>query len=196
MAFLNEAFDATTVEPSTGSASYPLIPAGKYQAEIIQSEIRPTKNGDGQLVWLEFGINDGEYAGFKFETRLNIVNANPQAVEIAKRDLSAICHAVGVMNVSDTEQLHFKPMLVTLKVQPAKPYVDRSGIEQPGTARNEVGKYEALGGAPAQQPQTAPTPRPAPAAKTAAPAARPAAAPPAKPAPAGTTTPPWRRPTT
>ena len=75
----------------------------------------------------------------KIFDQLNLVNRNEQTVEIAQRTLSAICHAVGQVHVSDSEQLHFKPLIVTLKVKPAGN--DKSGIYR--EARNEVAGYSA-----------------------------------------------------
>jgi hypothetical protein len=110
MARLNEAFDATTVEPNK-----PLepLPPGRYVVQIVNSEMRPTKDGMGQLLWLELDVLEGEYAGRKLFDRLNLVNANPTTVEIAQRTLSAICHAVGKMQVDDSEQLHLIPLMPT-----------------------------------------------------------------------------------
>jgi hypothetical protein len=161
-------FDASGVEPS---APREIIPAGKYLAQIIASEMAPTKTG-GQMLTLELEVMDGPYQRRHFWDRLNLVNSNPQAVEIAQRQLSAICHAVGVLKVSDSEQLHFKPMTVSVKVRPAQ------GEYQ---ARNEVGGYEAAAGAAAK-----PSAYKAPAGAT-APAA---SAQTAKPATAAA---PWRR---
>jgi hypothetical protein len=47
------------------------------------------------------------------------VNNNPKAVEIAQQTLSAICRATGQLQVSDSEQLHLKPMTITVAVRPA-----------------------------------------------------------------------------
>ena len=81
--------------------------------------MKPTKAGGGELLEIELEILEGEYARRHLWDRLNLVNANQQAVEIAQRTLSAICHATGVLRVNDSEALHFKPMLVTVKVLPA-----------------------------------------------------------------------------
>lgn len=180
MADLGLSFDATTVDPSS---SFTVYPAGKYLCEIIQSEMRATKDGNGQFLWLELGILDGEHSGGKIFDRLNLVNANQTAQEIAQKALSAICHAVGVMQVSDSEQLHFKPLVVDLKVRPAGK--DKSGVER--DAQNEVKGYSAAAGQPATQQTAA---RPATPSTTVARPTTPAAA---KPASAGAATPPWRR---
>ena len=50
--------------------------------------------------------------------QLNLINPNPTAEEIAQRTLSAICHAVGKLQVADSEELHFQPLLVRVAVKP------------------------------------------------------------------------------
>src|SRR5512134_2666372 len=117
MANLGTTFDATVIEPNK-----PLepLPGGRYIAQVVQSEMRTTKDGTGRLLWLELDVLEGPYAGRKLFDRLNLVNANPTTVEIAQRTLSAICHAVGKMQVEDSEQLHLIPLLVDVRVQPPK----------------------------------------------------------------------------
>ena len=69
---------------------------------------------------------EGAYAGRKLFDRLNLVNSNPTTVEIAQRTLSAICHATGLMQVDDSEQLHLIPLIADVKVQPPKNGYDAS----------------------------------------------------------------------
>ena len=94
-------FNANEVEPSTG---YDPIPAGKYQAVITESEMKPTKTGNGQYLQLEFEIIEGEYK-----------NANADAVRIARADLSAICRAVNVLQPRDSVELHNLPLTITVR---------------------------------------------------------------------------------
>lgn len=117
MARFDTSFDATSVEPTTAQE---LLPAGKYRAQIVESEMRVTKNGMGQFLWLMLDILDGEYKGRKIFDQLNLVNPNPTTVEIAQRALSAICHATGKMHVSDSEELHLIPMTIQVKIRPPK----------------------------------------------------------------------------
>jgi len=117
MARFDTSFDATSVEPTT---PYELLPAGKYRAQIVESEMRVTRNGMGQFLWLMLDILDGEHKGRKTFDQLNLVNPNPTTVEIAQRTLSAICHATGKMQVSDSEELHLIPMTIQVKVKPPK----------------------------------------------------------------------------
>ena len=69
------------------------------------------------------------------------MNANPQTAEIAQRQLSALCRAVGQMQVTDSEQLHHRPMTLILKHRPAGP--DKSGVHR--EARNEIRRLRAGG---------------------------------------------------
>ncbi len=117
MARFDTSFDATSVEPTTAQE---LLPAGKYRAQIVESEMRVTKNGMGQFLWLMLDILEGEYKGRKIFDQLNLVNPNPTTVEIAQRTLSAICHATGKMHVRDSEELHLIPMTIQVKVRPPK----------------------------------------------------------------------------
>ena len=48
MARFDTAFDATGIEPTT---AYEILPAGKYRAQIVESEMRVTKNGMGKYLW-------------------------------------------------------------------------------------------------------------------------------------------------
>ena len=112
MATLN--FDATQIEPTSGKDP---IPAGKYVASISASEMKPTKNGNGQYLEFEYQVLEGEHRGRKVWSRHNLHHPNVQAVQIARSELSAICRAVGVMAPKDSAELHNLPLTVTVKVK-------------------------------------------------------------------------------
>ena len=177
MASLNGTFDATNVEPAT---SREIVPPGKYVAQIVSSEMKDTSTG-GQMLELTLEIQDGPHARRKLWDNLNLVNANPKATEIAQRTLSAICHAIGRMQVNDSEELHFRPLMITVGVKLAGT-VEKSGYTHK-TDKNEVTGYAAANGATASA-----QPRPAPVQQ----AQRPAPAPVQQAAPASNQ-PPWRR---
>ena len=116
MAIFAQTFDANSVEPS----NFDVFPAGKYLAQIVASEMRPTKDGRGQYLFLELDILEGPFAGRKLFDRLNLVNDNPDTVDIATRTLSSICRATGQMQVKDSEQLHLIPLIADVRVRPPK----------------------------------------------------------------------------
>ena len=140
-------FDANQVEPAVG---FEAIPAGKYVAMIVESEMKPTKAGDGAFLELVFQIVEGEFKGRKLWSRLNLENANPLAVQIARAELSAICRAVGVMAPNDSVELHDLPLLITVKCRKR---------EDTGDIVNEVKGYakkEAAQGQPQQAAASVP----------------------------------------
>lgn len=170
MAQLN--FDASQVAPSVAPEAKP---AGWYPCMMTASEMKPTKDASGAFLECELTIlAPPEYAGQKFFDRLNLQNSNPQAVEIAFKTLSAICHATGVIQVADSAVLHNRPLQVKVNLRPAG--VGADGKQHDAT--NEVKGYKALDGAVPQAAQAPVIPPPPPPAYAA-----PAYAPPAAPAP-------------
>lgn len=112
-------FDATNVDPSV---DFEHIPAGRYNAEITDSDMLDNSRGTGEYLKLEFTILDGPCAGRKLWAQLNLNNPSTQAVEIAQRELSAICHAVGKLRVQDSVQLHNIPLEINVKVKTSPEY--------------------------------------------------------------------------
>jgi hypothetical protein len=140
MAFLGGTFDANQVEPQ---GDYTPITPGEYKVHILSSEMVETTKRDGHMLKLELEIIEGESAGRKLFDRLNLDNPNAQAVEIAQRQLSAICHATGKLTVQDSEELHGIPMLAVVKVDP--PRTGRDGKEY--GASNSIKAYKPIGSA-------------------------------------------------
>ena len=163
MANLGTTFDASNVDPAR---PFELLPPGKYVVQIVASEMRVTKDGQGQYLWLELDVLEGEHAGKKLFDRLNLINNAASTVEFAQRTLSAICRAAGRMQVQDSEELHLVPILADVKIQPPK---------------NGYGESYSVRSLPLERgtPATGPAARPAAPAQAAKPAvqSRPAAAP-------------------
>ena len=146
MANLN-GFDAATVEPAE---DFEAIPAGKYLAVVTESEMKPTKNGGGNYLQLTFQIIDGKYRNRNLWARLNLDNSSQTAVEIAKKELSAICRAVGVMAPKDSAELHSLPLVISVKCKKR---------EDTGDVVNEIKGYakkEAVSGKPQQAAENTP----------------------------------------
>jgi hypothetical protein len=112
-------FNANQVEPSSGAAADPNF-TGWHPMMFHESEMKPTKDGRGSYLQLVAKVIDGPFKGRPLWARLNLKNPSDQAVEIAYRELSAICRAVGVMNVSDSQQLHNRPFMGHVEFEPAK----------------------------------------------------------------------------
>lgn len=128
-------FNARSVVPA--QALDPL-PSAWYPCVIHATEVKPTTKGDGSYLEVQSKVQSGPHAGRIIFDNLNLVNSNQQTVDIAYKQLSAICHAVGVMDVSDSSQLHNRPLEVKVGLQAATDEF---------AARNKVTGYRALGAA-------------------------------------------------
>lgn len=126
-----EGFNAEDYEPA---GKFTPVPIGDYLAMITESEMKVTKpkpnKESGKYLHLVFTICDGEYAGRKIFSQLNLINANATTVEIAQRQLSAICRCVGVLHPKDSKELHDKPLVISVGIRPAK-----DGYEESNTIK-------------------------------------------------------------
>ncbi|QIG73305.1 DUF669 domain-containing NTP-binding protein [Rhizobium phage RHph_N17] len=158
-------FNASTVKPNVALEA---IPSGLYPVIITASQEKPTKAGNGSYIEIEMTVQGGEFAGRKVFDRLNIRNANQTAVDIAYATLSAICHVTGVLNMTDTVQLHGRPFQAVVSKLPrddrpdqmtneVKGYKDMQGND-PGFsgAVASSGAQPGWAQAPVQQPQQQP----------------------------------------
>jgi len=145
-------FDASTVAPQTSTSP---IPAGTYLAQVIESDIKDLASGNGKGMKLTFEIIDGQYKGRRIWENLNIQHTNEDSQRIAQSQLSALCHAVGVIKLRDTAALHMKPVNIKVTVREAE------GKYQ---ASNNVKGYESAGPVAPTQAAEAPS-APAPASK-------------------------------
>lgn len=164
-----QGFDASQVPEQQ---EFSALPEGQYVVIATASEMKPTKNGQGQYLQMTFEVLDGPQKGRKVWARMNLVNSSQTAVDIANRELGAICRAVGIIKPNDSAELHNRPLLITAAVE----------IDERKREGNVIKKYEAVnaggaapvgnaapaGAAPwgaAQQPAQAAQPAVAPAAQ-------------------------------
>jgi hypothetical protein len=124
-------FNANDVEPSN---DFDVLPVGWYRAEIVGSEMKETKRGDGSYLALQYRILGPASGGDQYENRrvfcnLNLNNQNPKAVEIAERHLGDICRATGILTVNNSTQLHEKPHMIKLSIRKSEEYGDRNEIK-------------------------------------------------------------------
>lgn len=143
MADLGFDYDAPTEEPV---GNFDPLPAGDYIAQVIGSEIKDTRNRTGKILALTWEIVDGASEHRQFWQNINYLNDSPKAQEIGRKQLDEVAYSAGVTRLTDTDDLHFKPCLVRLKVSPA---------QGDFPAKNEVATVKRIGStaAPRQEPQ-------------------------------------------
>ena len=109
-----DGFNANDVAPSVGFAP---IPEGTYNCMTKSAVEKPTKDGSGIYLEIEFKIVDGQNQGRGFYHRFNLKNRNAQAVQIARGELSAFCRAIGVLAPKVVHEFANKVLRVSLKVE-------------------------------------------------------------------------------
>lgn len=132
MASLGGEFDATDVAPK-GDISP--IPAGEYRCAIVKSEWKSNSKNTGKYLEFAFQVLEGQYANRLVFSRLNLDNPSSQAVEIARSELSAICHATNKIKLRDSSELHDIPLVVSVGVKKR---------EDNGEPANEVKGYKSV----------------------------------------------------
>ena len=138
MAQLN--FNAAEIDTTSRDA----IPSGTYEAVVTDSEMKATKNGLGMGINLTFEIiSEGPAKGRKVFVWINYEHPKAEAQRIGREELASLCKAVGVDNLTDTNQLHNMPLLITV------------GLDKNDSTRNVVKKY-ASKAAPSAQPAQRP----------------------------------------
>lgn len=178
-------FDATGIEPKQSTGAHP---TGTFPFVIGNTYGQENKAKDGGMLCVQFTTQAGTIINY-----YNLFNKSEKAVEIAKKELSALCHAVGVF------KLGFEGLPMD---QWARELRNARGVVEIGPqvgneAFMEVKKvFDTLGNEPGKGPTPAPQPaaqgwgqQPAQTAPQQAPAAQQGgwnANPPANPAPANT----------
>lgn len=162
-------FDARAVVPASvdgGAEQLPVSDGLGHRVIICGDAQVPTKankesNGADPSVMLvlKLQIIDGPHSGLKGDYRLNIGNASPQSREIAYKQLSAICHAIGAFAISNTQELWNKPFRVVVVPQSDPKYTEIKGVlsDQGIDPGNPTAGPRQAGNVP--QPQQVPQPQ-------------------------------------
>jgi len=153
----DDSFDASQFEPSQGGGAHPV---GKFPATISNTAIKPTKSGDGGLFEVEFSTQAGSISN-----RYNLWNKNLQAVEIAQKQLSALCYATGIFKLdfrNDAAVLRGAKLIIEVDNQKNKDGTPNGYVEVKKVYDlngNEPGRSSpAPQPAPQQAQQAAPAP--------------------------------------
>jgi hypothetical protein len=160
MAIIN--FDATQVAPDAGLPD--ALQAGWYAVIAKAMEVKPGDNGWSLATTFEV-VEPPKFKGRKVFHNFNMENTSEKAQNIGRAQMSALCHAVGVLTVQDTAVLYDKPLKVKLS------FVEATGQY---AAKNEVKAFKPM----SEEVTLGPVTGAAPAAGARPPAAAPVAPPP------------------
>jgi Protein of unknown function (DUF669) len=161
-------------DATDGTGGFTPIPPGRYLLEIQESDVRPTKAGTGEYLYLVLRVVTGPHEGRLIWDRLNFSNPNEQAQEIAQKALKRLVRLCGlpvsVLHNLDTQVLHFKRFeaAVTIKQSPgyepqnAVRYPDAPGAPPDGGEEAPKSNGQQIVTQAQQRAAAPPLPRPAP----------------------------------
>ena len=130
-------FDATGIDTSDDRGGFEPLPQGKYNAMVIESAVKDSKSG-GQYLELVCQVLDGAHVNRKIWHRLNIVNPNPVAENIGRKDLAVLMINLGLPpQMVDTQELHGKPFVMGLKISQRDGYEPSNDVSFTGPATNQ-----------------------------------------------------------
>jgi hypothetical protein len=132
MAFLGQTFRAS--DTSNSSGKYQLVPPGWYEADIHKAELMTTKKGTGEYIKIRFDILGPSHQGRVVFSQINIRNENPRAESIGREQLGELIAALGLKDVSNTEQLVGR-LQIKVTIKPADADFD---------ARNEIKGFKPI----------------------------------------------------
>jgi hypothetical protein len=109
-------FATDAVEPA--ASDYEPLPEGTYQAAISKAEIRDTRDGNGKRLVVHCKVLGPTHVGRVVIAGLNVVNRNPKAQEIARRQLAQLLQSVGAPGERDMATLIERELEIVVVVKP------------------------------------------------------------------------------
>lgn len=128
MAFLEHAINLDDLPESTSGEFTPL-PAGWYSATINKASLEPTKDGTGQKIAMRYDVTGPTHQGRVVFGNLNIKNKSAKAEEIGRAQLGDIMRALGLNQVTDTDQLIGGNLQIKLDIKTDDQYGTRNEVK-------------------------------------------------------------------
>jgi hypothetical protein len=131
--FLDEAFDPETEECSK---PFPLLPAGRYEAQIVAASYGPTKNGKGCAV-VNWSITAGEFEHRTIFQHILVQHESEDAQKFGRQKFADVLAALGIKEkVKNLDVLLNKPCMIGVRINK-----DKNGQYDD---KNEVGRIMAM----------------------------------------------------
>jgi len=118
-------FSFVAEEPQVDYSNESQVPDGEYRVQITETMYsennkkreNPTQPGAGEWLMVAFEIiSNGNQRGETVKNYFNVVHTNDKTVDIAKRDLSRLCNAVGMAEFKAHDELLQKQLLIKTKI--------------------------------------------------------------------------------
>jgi len=99
-----------------------VIPAGWYVASITEATVKLTKRGDGQYLSVRYTVLGPAYQGRSVYGNVTLRNTNETAIKIGRAQLKELMGAIGLAQLSDTDQLVGATLQIRVAVKDDEQY--------------------------------------------------------------------------
>jgi len=135
MAMLGRTINANDLPESN---DFDVLPAGWYQAKVKATELKQTRAGNGEYISLQLEILGPSHQGRVVFSNINIMNPNPKAEEIGLSQLNSLLSAIGLSQISDTDQMINGEAMIKLSIKRSDEYGDRNEVKGYKAVSNSV----------------------------------------------------------
>jgi hypothetical protein len=148
MASLGEIFSIDTLP---ASKEYGVFPAGFYDADIVNAELKKTKDGAGEFISIQFRITGPTSIGRILFTNINRKNKSEKCEAIGRDQLGDIMRAISLFGIRDSDELIGGKLSIKVVITPPVFGVD-GAVRFP--EKNEVKGFKPLQTSkPVQKPE-------------------------------------------
>lgn len=135
MAKLDFQYSGDTEELNSNDFDRTPLPEGKYPVEILDSDYRDAKSGNGSYVMVEFSVLDPDFIGKKIWANYNIINTNPVAQGIGEQQFAKLClAALGKPSCTDTDELIGRQVVLGVGFEKNDPTRNRVKWSEPAAS--------------------------------------------------------------
>lgn len=108
--------------PDDDRDSFEPIPPGRYELEVVDSDLVQTKNGKGMLLKLQHRVVSGPFENRRIFSQHNFQHENATAQEIGQREIKQLCAAIGHTGpLEDSNDLHGIAFVASVKIGKTTP---------------------------------------------------------------------------
>jgi len=121
-------FDSTRIQPSQGGNDFAAIPKGEYLVQIDETEEKISNAGHKYLN-IKLQVIDGQYKNRILWDIVNLWHPKENVKDIAQQTMASICRATNTLKPSTSEELHHKPLRVSVSLEFDSQYGDQNRIK-------------------------------------------------------------------
>ena len=126
---MNLNFDSTSIVSEEVHSDLGALEDGDYLCHIVESDEKISNAGNKYLN-LKLQVLEGEYKNRYLWDIINLWHPKDNVRDIANQTMAAICRATGVLKPQTSEELHFKPLKVSVLLEIDSQYGEQNRVKR------------------------------------------------------------------